>query len=313
MAEYDPSEREKAERQQAYEQERRAQAEELMSRARERDEGKWDGRQARWQAKWERRQARWDARRARWGAYGPHGPVRGPHVIGGVFAGIILTSIGVLFLLQNLGIHGFEDAWDYWPIILIALGVSRAASSYGWGGRLWGGTLVAVGTIFLLENLGWLPRVTWGRLWPLVIVALGISMLVKNLERQHRRDQAANVPSVGAGSGADPKAGAGPTIAGSSSGATSSSLLSEWAVFGGAEIDLRGAGMTKEEVIIDVNAVFGGVEIYAPDTWEVVMRGAPIFGGYDDGTTLPRRVEGKKTPRLIIAGSAVFGGVSVKN
>jgi predicted membrane protein len=255
-------------------------------------------------------------------------------VIGGVFAGIILTSIGVLFLLQNLGIHGFEDAWDYWPIILIALGVSRAASSYGWGGRLWGGTLVAVGTIFLLENLGWLPRVTWGRLWPLVIVALGISMLVKNLERQHRRDQAANVPSVGAGSGADPKAGAGPTIAGSSSGATSSSLLSEWAVFsgvrrrvdsqefaggevtavfGGAEIDLRGAGMTKEEVIIDVNAVFGGVEIYAPDTWEVVMRGAPIFGGYDDGTTLPRRVEGKKTPRLIIAGSAVFGGVSVKN
>jgi hypothetical protein len=122
-------------------------------------------------------------------------------------------------------------------------------------------------------------------------------------------------------------------VAGSLSGASSSSTLNEWAVFsgvrrkldtqefeggevtavfGGAEIDLRGAGMKKDEAIIDVNAVFGGVEIRTPETWEVVMSGTPIFGGYDDETA-PARETGVKRPRLIIAGSAVFGGVSVKN
>src|SRR5260370_731989 len=147
-------------------------------------------------------QARWAERRARWGMQGP--PGRRPHAISGLFVGIILTTIGVLFLLQNLGVYGFEDAWNYWPVILIALGVSRAASSYGWGGRVWGGTLVAVGTILLLEKLDLLPRFAWGQLWPLIIVGLGISMLVKNLERQHRRDNAPDAPAAGAGSGASP-------------------------------------------------------------------------------------------------------------
>ncbi len=331
MAEYDPKQREAEEQRQAREQEQRAGDEERAARERSSDsywdprQARWDARQSRWEAKWARRQARWDERRARWGMQGP--PGRRPHAISGLFVGIILTTIGVLFLLQNLGVYGFEDAWNYWPVILIALGVSRAASSYGWGGRVWGGTLVAVGTILLLEKLDLLPRFAWGQLWPLIIVGLGISMLVKNLERQHRRDNAPDAPAAGAGIAASP------TIGGGSSGAVGSTL-NEWAifsgvrrrvdsqefeggevtaVFGGAEIDLRGAGMKKEEVIVDINAVFGGVDMRVPETWEIVMRGAPIFGGFEDQTTVPRALEGKKTPRLIIVGSAVFGGVSVKN
>jgi len=283
---------------------------------------KWDARQAKWQAKWDRRQARWEARQARWGAGAPY---RGRHAMGGLVVGILITTVGVLFLLQNLGIPFFDNIWDFWPVILIMLGLSRAASSYGWGGRVWGGMLVLIGGCLLLGNLN-IFYFRWSQFWPVIVVAVGISMLVKNLERQN------NARRIGTGSGT--AAGAAPCVGGSSSGVSSSATISEWAVFsgvrrkvesqefeggevtavfGGAEIDLRGAGMKNDEAIVDLNAVFGGVEIRVPESWEVVMSGTPIFGGYDDETAPPRESTGGKRPRLIISGSAVFGGVSVKN
>jgi hypothetical protein len=84
------------------------------------------------------------------------------------------------------------------------------------------------------------------------------------------------------------------------------------AIFGGVEIDLRAAGTKKDEVVIEMNAIFGGVELMVPDTWDVVVRGAGIFGGYEDKTG-PRREppSGGKRPLLVITGEAVFGGVTV--
>ena len=56
-----------------------------------------------------------------------------------------------------------------------------------------------------------------------------------------------------------------------------------------------------------------GVELKVPDTWEVMVRGAGVLGGYDDKTHPAPAVEGVKRPKLIIRGEAVFGGVSVRN
>jgi predicted membrane protein len=251
-----------------------------------------------------------EARQARWGAAAPY---RGRHAMGGLVVGLIITIIGVLFLLQNLGIRFFDNVWDFWPVILIVLGVSRASTAYGWGGRVWGGILIVVGGIFLLENLFNLPFLRWSNLWPLILMVVGVGMLARNLERQHNaRNSAAT-------------AGSCPTVGTRVRGVTSASTLNEWAVFSGVpaqsriagirgrrgdrgirgvEIDLRNAGMKNEEAIVDVNAVFGGVEIRAPETWEIVMSGTPIFGGYEDETAPARGTDGEKRPRLIIAGSA---------
>jgi predicted membrane protein len=86
-----------------------------------------------------------------------------------------------------------------------------------------------------------------------------------------------------------------------------------FAMFGGVEIDLRKAAMTRDEILIEANAIFGGIEIRVPETWNVLVRGAGIFGGYEDETMDTRvRPEGKQ-PVLIVNGFAVFGGVSIKN
>jgi len=59
--------------------------------------------------------------------------------------------------------------------------------------------------------------------------------------------------------------------------------------------------------------LFGGIEMRVPETWNVTVRGAGIFGGYEDETMDSRVATDVKQPHLIINGFAIFGGVHVKS
>lgn len=85
------------------------------------------------------------------------------------------------------------------------------------------------------------------------------------------------------------------------------------AIFGGFEIDLTRAEIEGDEAVIYAEAFFGGGEIRIPDTWHLVIEGNALFGAFMDETR-QRPPEGA-TPakRLIIRGTAVFGGVSIEN
>jgi hypothetical protein len=83
------------------------------------------------------------------------------------------------------------------------------------------------------------------------------------------------------------------------------------AVFGGVRLDLRDALVETKPAIIDVTAVFGGVEVFAPADWRVDFDTNAVFGGTTD-----ERRGGYPTrdgpPDLVITGDAVFDGVAVK-
>jgi Cell wall-active antibiotics response 4TMS YvqF len=85
------------------------------------------------------------------------------------------------------------------------------------------------------------------------------------------------------------------------------------AVFGEVKIDLRKAGIASGQAVIDVNTMFGGIDIRVPETWNVVMKGAGVFGAFEDKTIPPRTEPGVKPPQLIITGTAVFGAAKVDN
>jgi hypothetical protein len=256
----------------------------------------------------ERWRQRWEARRH--------------HRRGGrFFFGGLIICIGVLFLLQNLGVLYVDQIWQYWPVILIVLGLSRLSMARSMGGRIWFGMVTVLGTALLLHNLGYIRGSAWNLTWPILIIGLGFSMLMRGIGRDHFWAPGSF------------RQGSGPSNPAPSSG-SSANTLDEWAIFGGSrrridsqefeggeavavfggvELDLRRAATKKDEVLIEANAVFGGIDIRAPEYWKVVVRGAGIFGGYEDKTLDTRSGENGKRPTLVITGYAVFGGVTVQN
>lgn len=49
--------------------------------------------------------------------------------------------------------------------------------------NIFGGGLIAVGTIILLQNLGLLGSIRWDIVWPVAVVALGVAVLLPSIRR----------------------------------------------------------------------------------------------------------------------------------
>jgi predicted membrane protein len=269
--------------------------------------------------------------RARWRSErrGLHG--RGH---GGVVGGIVLAGIGVLLLLQNLSIPGFDEIERFWPVILIVVGVAQAARSIGMGGKVWGGAICLAGMVFLLQNFGIIQHDVWRFLWPGILILVGLGMLARAIDRQNYGGAGAAAVTADAKKMGEDIRNRIVSDWGRSQTANSLDHLNEWAVFsgvrrrvetqdfqggevfamfGGVEIDMRKAAIKRDEVVVEINALFGGVEVRAPENCTVIVRGMGIFGGYEDKTMDSRVSPDVKQPRLIVNGFAVFGGVTIQN
>ncbi len=79
-------------------------------------------------------------------------------------------------------------------------------------------------------------------------------------------------------------------------------------LFGGADLDMRGAIVTADEVRITVVSLFGGSDIIVPEGADVEMTGMAIFGGNDsDVASAP--ILG--SPRIVVRAISLFGGSDV--
>lgn len=255
------------------------------------------------------RRARRMARFSHGGVYAGHG---GPH--GHIIFGSIILLIGILFLLENLGIFYVGQLWQFWPVILIAVGVARILDARGLQTQFPGIIIAGVGFIFLLHNLGYLPWELGRLLWPFLLICLGALILLRGFgSRSHGAGSHSFVDDASTISDNVLKEDV--VFGGINRKIESQDFQGGQvtAVFGGAQIDFRGAATTKDEMQIEANAVFGGVELIVPDSWDVTVRGAGVLGGYEDRTHPAPVTTGVKRPRLVVRGSAVFGGVTARN
>ena len=82
-------------------------------------------------------------------------------------------------------------------------------------------------------------------------------------------------------------------------------------VMGAVDLNLRNA-IISEDVYVNITAVMGGVDIYVPANVRVVTDGcSTIMGGIDVNTTYAN-FHAADSPRLIITGSCVMGGIDIK-
>jgi predicted membrane protein len=232
----------------------------------------------------------------------------------GLVFGILLILAGVMFFLDNLGIVHIGNIWEYWPLVLIAVGVSKLYSCRGTFGQTWAIGLIAIGALFLAGNMGFL-HVDFNVIWPLALIAWGILMLAKSQGRAGWTLKATFPRPADQAEISDEILHEFSFFGGvkrviHSQNFQGGELVS---AFGGIEIDLRAAGLarTGKPIVIDANASFGGINIKVPDTWRVAVRGVGVFGGYEDKTFRPRQLD-ETAPLLVITGYAAFGGVVVE-
>ena len=102
---------------------------------------------------------------------------------GRLVMGLIVISIGVLFLLENLGYVYVHNLWEFWPVILVVLGVARMANCRSAAGMVSGAILTLIGGIFLASSLGFIPFDIWRLFWPLILILAGVGMLFRGLDR----------------------------------------------------------------------------------------------------------------------------------
>jgi hypothetical protein len=227
----------------------------------------------------------------------------------GMIPAIVIIGIGTLLLLGNLHIVYVENWWRYWPVLVIAAGLAKVLDANHQNGRVVGGMIVGVGSLFLLNNFD-LIELTWAAFWPIVLIGIGMLMLFNRLSGPRifaSRTDSRPEPVDGAFL-------ANAIFSGFKRKITDGNFRGAHltAIFGGGELNLRQAGMEGDSAVVYATAIFGGIEIKVPENWQVISEGTGIFGGFTDQTAhLPSNYPGVK--KLIVKGEAVFGGVEVKN
>jgi len=266
----------------------------------------------------------------------------------GVFFGLLIITLGVIFFLDQQGIFPAREAFHFfWAAIIIFWGVQILMHAQHGSGHIWGGLMVLFGAVLVANEVGFL-HVRIGSLWPVVLIVFGIWMLLGATGRLPARPSSSEWhgwrgwsgsprssfnPTEGpAGSG---PAGSGPASSGPASPAPDSGdaefnqtaiftgfkrrITSQHfkygkvaTVFGGFNIDLTRADMDGNQAVVHIDSVFGGGEIRVPDTWNVQIEGSALAGAFVD-ETYPKPVDARPLKNFIVRGSVVFGGVVIKN
>jgi predicted membrane protein len=231
------------------------------------------------------------------------GKARRPAISGQLVFGAVVVIVGMSLLLDNLGIiESSRDILRFWPLALVAAGISDLFGARGQGRAMRGTLLTAFGGLFLLNNIGAVSFSVF-QLWPLFLILFGVQMLSRSLSPPKRPDEV----RAGDNSEFDDFAFLGGIKRSNTSPAFHGGAAT--AFMGGVELDLRTARMEGDRAVVNVFAMMGGVTLRIPDTWVVESRLMAVLGGVDDKTRPPAAPVGT----LVLEGTVVMGGVEIKD
>ncbi len=222
-------------------------------------------------------------------------------------AGLLLIAVGVLLLLNNLGVIEPElyRALFSWQMLLIVLGVWAIGVRNTIGGVI----LIGVGACFMLTKMTPLGS---GWTLPFIFIILGIIVLVHLFRPCRGR----------CGRGAWEAAGEtedGFVSVDNSFASVRHIVLDP--VFRGARIrtkfsgtilDLKRTTLAEGETCIDLDLTFSGLELYVPDSWTVVTEPLGLqLAGVEDKRYNPATADNSR--KLVIRGHMALSGIEIKS
>lgn len=222
-----------------------------------------------------------------------------------VVIGVFIILLGLTYTLDNFGftlgatLRGLLGMG--WPVVFVLAGVARLIDPQEGPRTPNGYVWIAIGAALMAHNFGWLDV---RRLWPLGLIVVGVLFVWRAFVppgRPRVDPQGMRLDAL-AVMGGSRRASSAPDFQGGN-------LL---AVMGGVEVDLRSAGITSGEAVIEAFTLWGGIEIAVPREWEVESRGVALLGAFEDKTHA-REPGGPRRPRLVVTGVAIMGGVEIKN
>ncbi|MDT8323012.1 MAG: hypothetical protein RRA94_02785 [Bacteroidota bacterium] len=219
---------------------------------------------------------------------------------------VILIIVGALLLFGNLQLFAFGWIFgmllDFWPLIIVAMGVSRivAGKSQDFAGGL---QLIAVGLLLQFAVFGWMP----GNLlsyWPYAFVVVGLWLIFiqpknKRIEkvlsgsRLQLREILRDAHYVFSSDGFE--------------GGSIFSLLSR------VECDLSGCSEQGSAMRMTMRVRWSAVTLYVPDAWRVTFSMRSGLGEAQDHRVLGNPPDGSAAPELHISGTVLGSRLQIRD
>jgi hypothetical protein len=111
---------------------------------------------------------------------------------GSMFVGILLLGIGALFLLNNLDFIYVGRVWDYWPFILVALGIQKVVTA-GSRDKVGSGLWLAFLGLWLFVSIQEIWDLGFRETWPALLIAWGVGIIWRSFDRPWPFDRKENV------------------------------------------------------------------------------------------------------------------------
>lgn len=210
--------------------------------------------------------------------------------------GLVLIVVGLVLTLDSAGILHTESLGQWWPLLLIGVGIVKVRQPREDGQRAAGVAFLLLGGLFQFTSI-----LAVRSAWPLLMVAVGAFLLWQGVEG----------PPTEAVVVSDSPYLSDMALIGYLKRSHHSANFrggSVTAVMGGVELDLRKATLTGGTAHVDVVAFWGGIEIKVPSEWTVDARVVPVMGAFENKVDALATSGG---PRLVVRGHAIMGAVVI--
>jgi len=225
-----------------------------------------------------------------------------------VYFGVFLIALGAFWILERLGLipDFLNDIFISWQMLLIGIGVFSLIG----GNKTSGVVLIVIGSFFIIPEIAPIPYELRRIGWPLIIISIGVVLLLTHGRKKPEEPLSTESGTHGMDYFDDFVIFGGREVFVNSQSFYGGKITS---MFGGAEYDLRQAGLSENGAVVDCISVFGACEFKVPPDWTVKNEVTAIFGAFSDkrGNSFNQTIS-NPSKTLIVKGFSAFGAIEVK-